>query len=66
MTHQKEEEEEKKVKIDDNTTIKVKTTHPSTVRPDYTCKSCAIAFPSQLDLEEHINIDHSKKLGSAA
>jgi hypothetical protein len=65
MTHQKEEEE-KKVKIDDNTNNKVKTTHPSRVRPDYTCKSCAIAFPSQLDLEEHIKIDHSKKLGSAA
>jgi hypothetical protein len=65
MTHQKEEEE-KKVKIDDNTTIKVKTTHPSRVRPDYTCKLCAKAFPSQLDLKEHIKIDHSKKLGAAA
>jgi hypothetical protein len=64
MTHQKEEE--KKVKIDDNTTIEVKTTRPSRVRPDYTCKLCAIAFPSQLDLEEHIKIDHSKKLGAAA
>jgi hypothetical protein len=59
MTHQ---EEEKKVKIDDNTTIKVKTTHTSRVRPDYTCESCAIAFPSQLDLEQHIKIDHLKKL----
>ena len=65
MTHQKEEAE-KKVKIDDNMTIKVKTTHSSTVRPDYTCKSCAIAFPSQLDVEEHIKIDHSKRLGTAA
>jgi hypothetical protein len=65
MTHQKKEEEEK-VKIDDNTTIKVKTTRPSRVRPDYTCKLCAIAFPSQLDLEEHIKVDHSKKLGAAA
>lgn len=65
MTHQ-QEEEEKKVKIDDNTTIKVKTTYPSRVRPDYTCKLCAKAFPSQLDLEEHIKIDHSKKLGAAA
>ncbi len=64
MTHQQEEEE--KVKIDDNTTIKVKTIRPSRVRPDYTCKLCAIAFPSQLDLEEHIKIDHSKKLGAAA
>jgi hypothetical protein len=65
MIHQKEGEE-KKVKIDDNTIIKVKTTHPSRVRPDYTCKSCAIAFPSQLDLEEHIKIHHSKKLRAAA
>ena len=65
MTHRKEEEE-KKVKIDDNTTIKVKTTHPSRVMPDYTCKSSAIAFPSQLDAEEHIKINHSKKLGAAA
>jgi hypothetical protein len=65
VTHQKEEEE-KKVKIDDNTIIKVKTTQSSRVRPDYTCKSSAIAFPSQLDVEEHIKINHSKKLGAAA
>ena len=51
MIHQKEEEE-KKVKIDDNTIIEVKTTHSSRVRPDYTRKSSAIAFPSQLVVEE--------------
>jgi hypothetical protein len=51
MTHQKEEEE-KKIKIDDNTISEVKTIHSSRVRPDHTCKSSAIAFPSQLVVEE--------------
>lgn len=58
-------DEQKKVKVDDKTIVKVKTRLPSKVRPEYFCKLCRIAFPSQLDLEEHIKFDHSKKLAAA-
>ena len=58
-------DEEKKIKIDDKTTVKLKTPPPSKVRPEYACKPCGLSFPSQLDLDEHIKIDHAKKLSTA-
>jgi len=57
---------EKKIKIDDKTIVTLKTPPPSRVRPEYSCKSCGLTFPSQLDLEEHIKIDHSKKSSTPA
>jgi len=57
-TKQKKDEQEEKVKVD-GMEVKVKTPPPSKVRPVYYCKTCNASFPSQLDLEEHIKIDHS-------
>ncbi|AFU57120.1 zinc finger C2H2 domain-containing protein [Candidatus Nitrososphaera gargensis Ga9.2] len=51
--------EEQKVKVD-GTEVKVKTPPPRKVRPVYYCQTCDTLFPSQLDLEEHMKIDHSK------
>jgi hypothetical protein len=57
-TKQKKEEQGEKVKVD-GMEVKVKTPPPSKVRPIYYCEACDTSFPSQLDLEEHIKIDHN-------
>jgi hypothetical protein len=45
----------------DGTEVNVKSPPPSKVRPVYHCQTCDISFPSQLDLDEHIKIDHNNK-----
>jgi hypothetical protein len=57
-TKQKKDEQGQKVKVD-GMEVKVKTPPPSKVRPVYYCQTCNASFPSQLDLEEHIKIDHN-------
>jgi len=57
-TKQKKDEQGEKVKVD-GMEVKVKTPPPSKVRPVYYCQTCNTSFPSQLDLEEHIKIDHN-------
>jgi len=42
--------------------VKVKSPPPRKARPQYYCQTCDRSFPSQLDLEEHMKIDHSKKI----
>jgi hypothetical protein len=42
--------------------VKVKSRPPRKARPQYYCQKCDRSFPSQLDLEEHMKIDHSKKI----
>jgi hypothetical protein len=59
------EEKEKKIKVD-GTEVKVKTPPPRKVRPVYYCQTCDRSFPSQLDLEEHMKIDHGKKITASA
>jgi hypothetical protein len=54
---EKEEEPEKKINVD-GTEVNVKTPPPGKVRPVYYCQTCETSFPSQLDLDEHIKIDH--------
>lgn len=56
------QEEEKKIRIEDGTTIKVKTapSHAG-IRPEYHCETCNISFPSELDLEQHRKVDHANK-----
>jgi hypothetical protein len=64
----KEEEEREKIKVD-GTEVNVKTPPLSKVRPVYFCQTCETSFPSQLDLDEHMKIDHkynSKKDNVAA
>jgi hypothetical protein len=61
----KGDKEEQMVKVDDGTEVKVKTPPPRKVRPVYYCQACDILFPSQLDLEEHMKIDHGKKIAAA-
>jgi len=56
--------DEQKIKVD-GTEVKVKTPPPHRARPVYYCETCDMAFPSQLDLEEHIKIDHGKKIATA-
>lgn len=34
-------------------------------RPSFYCDRCEKAFPSQLDLEEHIKIDHATSATAA-
>jgi Zinc-finger of C2H2 type len=46
-----------KIKVD-NMEVNVKTPPPSKVRPIYYCQTCDTSFPSQLDLDEHVKIDH--------
>jgi DNA replicative helicase MCM subunit Mcm2 (Cdc46/Mcm family) len=55
--HGKKEEQGEKIKVD-GTVINVKTPPPSKVRPVYYCQTCETSFPSQLDLDEHMKIDH--------
>jgi hypothetical protein len=56
---QEKEGNEKKIKVD-GTEVKVKTPPPRKVRPVYYCQGCDKPFPSQLDLEEHMKIEHGK------
>jgi hypothetical protein len=63
MTKKQEKDEEQKIKVD-GTEVKVKTPPPRKVRPVYYCETCDISFPSQLDLEEHRKIDHTKKVSA--
>jgi hypothetical protein len=65
-TKGKKDEQEEKVKVG-GMEVKVKTPPPSKVRPVYYCQTCNTSFPSQLDLDEHIKIDHdnTKKDGDA-
>ena len=60
-TREEKEHKGKKIKVD-GTEVKVKTPPPPEVRPVYNCQTCDRSFPSQLDLEEHMKIDHDKKL----
>jgi Zinc finger, C2H2 type len=61
MTAKQEKEEHgKKIKVD-GIEVKVKTPPHRKVRPVYYCQTCDRSFPSQLDLEEHMKIDHGKK-----
>ena len=53
----KKEEQGEKIKVD-GTEVNVKTPPPGKVRPVYYCQTCETSFPSQLDLDEHMNIDH--------
>jgi hypothetical protein len=53
----KEEKQGEKIKVD-GTEVNVKTPPPSKVRPVYYCETCDVSFPSQLDLDEHMKIDH--------
>jgi hypothetical protein len=64
----KKDEQEEKVEVG-GMEVKVKTPPPSKVRPVYYCQTCDTSFPSQLDLDEHMKIDHnnnSKKDNVAA
>ena len=64
----KEEEQGEKIKVD-GTEVNVKTPPLSKVRAVYYCQTCETSFPSQLDLDEHMKIDHknnSKKDNVAA
>lgn len=54
---EKEEEQGEKIKVD-GTEVSVKTPPPSKVRPVYQCQTCETSFPSQLDLDQHMKIDH--------
>jgi C2H2-type zinc finger len=60
-TGKEKEEKEKKIKVD-GTEVKVKTPPPRKVRPVYYCQTCDKSFPSQLDLEEHMKIDHGRRV----
>jgi hypothetical protein len=55
---EKDEDQRKKIKVD-GMDVKVKTPPPRKVRPVYHCQTCGISFPSQLDLDEHVKIDHN-------
>lgn len=56
---EKAQRQGEKIKVD-GMEVNVKTPPPSKVRPVYQCQTCNASFPSQLDLEEHIKIDHDK------
>lgn len=58
-TKEEKEEKGKKIKVD-GIEVKVKTPSPRKVRPVYYCQTCDKSFPSQLDLEEHMKVDHSR------
>jgi len=62
MAESEKDEQETKV---NGTEVKIKTPRSSKVRPVYSCHDCNMSFPSQLDLEEHHKIDHSKKVTAA-
>ena len=59
-TKEEKEEKGKKIKVD-GIEVKVKTPPPRKVRPVYYCQTCDKSFPSQLDLEEHMKVDHSRE-----
>lgn len=56
-------EDGEKVKVDDQTIVKVKdeSSTKGKGRPTYSCSECNVSFPSALDLEAHQKIDHIKK-----
>jgi C2H2-type zinc finger len=58
-TRKEKGEQGEKIKVDDME-VNVKTPPPSKVRPVYQCQTCDASFPSQLDLDEHMKIDHNK------
>jgi hypothetical protein len=58
-TREEKEQKGKKIKVD-GIEVKVKTPPPRKVRPVYNCQTCDKSFPSQLDLEEHMKVDHGK------
>ncbi len=58
-TRDENEGKGKKIKVD-GIDVKVKTPPPRKVRPVYYCQTCVKSFPSQLDLEEHMKVDHSR------
>lgn len=64
-TRGEKEEKGKKIKVD-GIEVKVKTPPPRKVRPVYYCQTCNRSFPSQLDLKEHMKIDHDKKIEASA
>lgn len=64
-TRGEKEEKGKKIKVD-GIEVKVKTPPPRKVRPVYYCQTCNRSFPSRLDLEEHVKIDHDKKIEASA
>jgi hypothetical protein len=64
-TREGKEEKEKKIKVD-GIEVKVKTPPPRKVRPVYYCQICDKSFPSQLDLEEHMKVDHGKRVTTSA
>ena len=64
-TRDEKEQKGKKIKVD-GIEVKVKTPPPRKVRPVYYCQTCDRSFPSQLDLEEHMKIDHGKKITASA
>ncbi len=59
-TKKEEDKKGEKIKVDEME-VNVKTPPPSKVRPVYHCQICDTSFPSQLDLEEHMKIDHDNK-----
>jgi DNA replicative helicase MCM subunit Mcm2 (Cdc46/Mcm family) len=63
-TRDEKEQKGKKIKVN-GIEIKVKTPPPRKVRPVYYCQTCDRSFPSQLDLEEHMKIDHDKKIAAS-
>jgi DNA replicative helicase MCM subunit Mcm2 (Cdc46/Mcm family) len=63
-TRDEKEQKGKKIKVD-GIEVKVKTPPPRKVRPVYYCQTCDRSFPSQLDLEEHMKIDHDKKIAAS-
>ncbi len=69
-TKQKKEEEQQGEKIQvDGTEVNIKTPPPIKGRPVYYCQTRDVSFPGQLDLDEHMKIDHknsSSKKGSVA
>ncbi len=58
---EKGEQGEKKIKAGSDMEVNVKAPPPSKVRPVYQCQTCNTSFPSQLDLDEHMKIDHGNK-----
>jgi hypothetical protein len=61
VTRQEKEELRKEIEVD-GMEVKVKSPPERKARPQYHCQSCDRSFPSHLDLEEHMKIEHSKKI----
>ncbi|HKU50201.1 MAG TPA: hypothetical protein VJP79_09640 [Nitrososphaera sp.] len=50
---------------EDNDNVRV-TSPTERSRPEFRCTTCDQLFPSQLDLSEHVKIDHQKKASVSA